>query len=226
MMANEALIFDADLSPLHWILNGIFHYSSINDPQTFRNIYTLGPNSEDWVSMTDPVGSIDTLIEMRVNIKNLFVSAPPPGGVLGVAFHVLKSDDTELGSFGLQMNTNFSPHEYNIVIPLVGTGADTTNMKFRIRSYDVGGWPVGQGVVQIYQINPTLYYTEPVLTQEVKHIEVDVSSGEPTLHTAPGEIELQIAGGNISLAAAPSAIELPAASGEIALQSEVVQEDA
>ncbi len=222
-MANEALVFDADLTPLNWFLNGRSHYVSINASRRASNIWCVGPAIEDWISLTDPSGDIGTLVEMRVTIKNVFVSSGPWN--VGVAYHILKSDDTQLGSYGLVMVTNMSPHEYNIVIPLVGTGADTTNMKMRIRSYDVGGWPVGQAVIQTYQILPYLYYTEPVLTRVQKEIEVEVSTGETTLQAAPSEVEMEMSSGEIVLQSAPGAIEMLVSSGEIAIQSEGAEVD-
>lgn len=207
-MANEVLTFDADLSPLNWLLNGIQHFGAINDVSMGRNIWVVGPDVEDWVSMTDPAGSIDTLIEMRVTIKNRFVSADGAGGVVGCAYHILKSDDTQLGSYGLQMITNFSPHEYNIVIPLVGVGADTTNMKMRIRSFDVGGWPIGMGVIQTYQIIPTLYYTEPVAFESKSNVELKTTSGVTALSVGTGKMEVNTTNGKCSLAVGTGRVHL------------------
>ena len=158
--------------------------------------------------MTDPVGSIDTLIEMRVTIKNKFVSAAGAGGQVGVAYHILKSDDTELGSFGLAMVTNFLPHEYNIVIPLIGTGADTTNMKMRIRSYNIGLWPIGMGVVQTYQILPTLYYTEPFVGESKSNVELKATSGESALSAGTGKMEVTTTNGKCSLAVGTGRVQL------------------
>jgi hypothetical protein len=157
---SQILSFDADLSPINWNLNGIQHYLSIINPRDDLNIWCVGPGIEDWISYTDPTGidDIGVLVKMQLTINVKLVSAPLPGGQLGVAFHVLKSDDTEMGSYGQTMVTNFVPHTYIVDVPLVGTGADVTNMKLRVRSYDIGGWPVGQGVVQIYEIIPELFY--------------------------------------------------------------------
>ena len=156
--------------------------------------------------MTDPVGDIDTLIEMQVTIKNKFVST---GGLtVGVAYHILKSDDTELGSYGLQMITNFLPHEYHIRIPLVGVGADTPNMKMRIRSFEVGGWPVGQAIVQTYQILPTLYYTEPFVGESKSNVELKVTSGESALSVGTGKMEVNTTNGKCSLAVGTGRVQL------------------
>ena len=188
-MPSEVLIFDVDLTPLNWLLNGTTHFGAINSEAVDRNIWCAGPDIEDWISMTDPSGDVGGLIRMDMTVKFRLVFAPPSGNC-GVAFHVLKTDDTQLGSYGLQLVTNPSPHEYSFTITLAGSGADSTNMKMRIRSYDVGGWPVGQGIVQIYRVIPTLVYDPATVSIRTDEVHAPIPNVRVTDAKVPEEEEV------------------------------------
>ena len=160
-MPSEQLTFDEDKSPLQWLVTpGPLHYIAINHPDPNKNIFAIvaNPTSQtDHFGITAPVGSIDALTFLQLLIKFKLTS-------LGLAawFGVEWSAWALGGKIGTLGDTygNGTMYERTIQIPIVGGAAEGADLSLQLET-EGGGWTFGAAVIQVYQIIPTLLYTEP-----------------------------------------------------------------
>ena len=174
-MASQLLTLDADLSPLQWLQgDGADHYLLLNNVAQSKNVYALGPDTIDTISISDPTGvdNIGLLTFMRLVIKNVSVSANNIGGTLGVKYEIYKSDGTLLGWNTTVWSHNTSPHQLTrfVGLQMYGKryGAESINLYLRMTTYEPGGtfppWDPGLASIVTYQIIPTLIYNIPITT--------------------------------------------------------------
>ena len=181
-MPSGVVNFWKDLTPLDWILNGTSHKDSLNSDNPTKNIYVVGPDVEDVLRLIPPIGSnidnVGELLKLSVTVR---LNAVLGDDARGVTFTFTKnggSNDWDYRNYEFVPNPN--PHTVSFDLDMPdGYGWDQAKWCiFKLLSYTPGGatWPVGSGVVQIYDIDLVMHWNLPTVAERIDEIRAPISA--------------------------------------------------